>query len=339
MLLGGAPAPDALIERCENYSIPVYPTYGMTEAASGVATATPEEAVDRLGTVGRPLLGTDLTVVDDSGAPVGVGETGEIVIDGPTVTPGYYRDPDANRRAFGEHGLRTGDVGYRDEDGYLFVLNRRDDRIITGGENVEPGEVAAVLREHPSVAEVAVAGLPDEEWGERVAALVVPAEDDEEADAEPTTASGQNSDATAAAATDSAERPLDAVALLRFARERLAGFKLPRTVGFADELPRTVSGTVDREALRDRLLEAGFEPERPDTGFDAAGFEPADPEPAGAEPADADDVEPADAADSDPADPASSDRGSTEPADAEPHDADRSDGGRADGERSDPEER
>jgi len=168
-LLGGAPAPDELIERCRDYSIPVYPTYGMTESASQITTATPRQTKGRLGTVGRPIFGTDVTVVDENGTPVEPGET-EIVVDGPTITPGYIdgagaqRGPTTHthrgwqngadgsntaaldRSSFGSHGLHTGDVGCFDDEGYLYVLNRLDDRIITGGENVEPGEVIDVLR-------------------------------------------------------------------------------------------------------------------------------------------------------------------------------------------------
>jgi len=173
VLLGGAPAPDSLIERCRNYSIPVFPTYGMTETASQIATARPQQAFKRSGTVGRPLMWTDLSIVDD-GEPVGPEERGEIVVAGPMVTAGYYGDVDANVDAFCEHGLRTGDIGYTTDNGYLYVLNRIDDRIITGGENVDPGEVVEVLRSHPDVDETAVVGVDDETWGERVSALVVP---------------------------------------------------------------------------------------------------------------------------------------------------------------------
>ena len=226
VLLGGAPAPDELLERCRDFSVPVHPTYGMTETASQAATATPNEAFDDIGTVGRPLFWTSISIRDDDDAPLGPGEIGEIVVDGPTVSPGYYGDPEATAAAFGPHGLRTGDVGYRDEDGHLFLVGRVDDRIITGGENVYPREVADVLRSHPMVADAAVVGVPDDEWGQLVGALVVPVEEDLTVD------------------------ELDS-----HCRERLAGFKLPRVVSFADELPRTESGTVRRDAVRDRLAE------------------------------------------------------------------------------------
>jgi len=224
VLLGGAPAPKSLIERCRNYSIPVFPTYGMTETASQIATARPQQAFDRDGTVGRPLLWTELTLVDDDGQPVESGQRGEIVVSGPTVTAGYYGDVDANVDAFCEHGLRTGDVGYTDEQGYLYVLNRLDDRIISGGENIDPGEIVELLRSHPEVDEAAVVGIPDETWGERVAALVVPKRE-----------------------------TLSEESVETFCRERLAGYKLPRLIAVTNALPRTASGTIKRPAVRDQL--------------------------------------------------------------------------------------
>ncbi|WP_435182637.1 o-succinylbenzoate--CoA ligase [Halobellus sp. EA9] len=225
VLLGGAPASAELIERCQAYSVPVHPTYGMTETASQIATARPREAFAAPDSVGRPLLFTEVTVVDEAGASLPPGEPGEIVVDAPTVTPGYYGDAAATEDAFGPFGFHTGDVGVRDEDGSLTVLNRLDDRIVSGGENVDPGEVVEVLRGHPDVADAAVVGVPDAEWGERVSALVVGA----------------------------GEGDPDRADLLDFARERLAAYKIPKTVAFADALPRTVSGTVDRAAVRDRL--------------------------------------------------------------------------------------
>jgi len=228
VLVGGAPCPEELIDRCRDFSVPVCPTYGMTETASQIATARHREAYETPGSVGRPLLWTDVTVVDETGSPVPSGESGELVVNGPTVTPGYYDDHAVTSEAIGSYGLHTGDVGYQDEDGRLYVLNRLDDRILTGGENVDPGEIVDALRAHEAVVDASVVGIPDEQWGEQVAALVVPDE----------------------------EQP-ELKALEAFLRERLAGFKLPRTIGFAEELPRTVSGTVERDAVREQLVEGG----------------------------------------------------------------------------------
>ncbi|TQQ79583.1 o-succinylbenzoate--CoA ligase [Halonotius roseus] len=224
VLLGGAPADDALIQRCENYSVPVHPTYGMTETASQVATARPADAFDRPGTVGRPLLWTEVTVLGDDDEPVAAGESGELVVSGPTVTPGYYGD---DREAFCRYGLRTGDVGYQAEDGSLFVVNRIDDRITSGGETIDPGEIVAVITDHESIEAAAVVGVPDDEWGERVTALVVPAVDD-----------------------------LTVEAVDSHCREHLAGFKCPKTIVFADEIPRTASGSIDRPAVREAVTAA-----------------------------------------------------------------------------------
>ena len=250
VLLGGAPSSDQLIERCRDFSVPVCPTYGMTETASQITTAVPGVASRRLNTVGRPLMGTEITVVARDGTVRDRGESGELVVSGPTVTPGYYGDPEATDEKFGDHGLHTGDIGYIDEDGYVHVLNRLDDRIISGGENIQPGEVAAVLTDHPQVKDAAVVGIDDEEWGQRVGAQVARVTDE-----------------------------LDAASLLSFAQQRLARFKLPRTLSFAAPIQRTASGTIDRPAVRDHLSTHGFQPGRslPEPGED--GFKQATPRP------------------------------------------------------------
>lgn len=223
VLLGGAPAADELLSRSFDRNVPVCPTYGMTETASQVATARPDEAQATPGTVGNPLIGTEVSIVGPDGGTCETGKKGELVVSGPTVTHGYYGDAEATADAFGQQGFHTGDVGYRDEHGRVWVLNRLDDRIVTGGENVDPGEVVAAIREHPAVEAAAVVDVPDEQWGERVAALVVSDEEVPVAD------------------------------LLDHCRDRLAGYKVPRTLRFAEELPRTASDTVDRAAVREHL--------------------------------------------------------------------------------------
>ena len=224
VLLGGAPCPPELLARAQKRDVPVAPTYGMTETASGIATARPEEARTAPESVGYPVMFAELSVIDSVGAPCEPGEPGELVVSGPMVTPGYLDEATTADR-FLNGGLRTGDRGYRDEGGRVYVLGRADGTIVTGGENVDPSEVAAVLQNHPAVGDCAVVGLDDDEWGERVAALVVPADG-----ADPT--------------SDDLET---------HCRARLAGYKLPRTIGFAEAVPRTASGTVDREAVADLL--------------------------------------------------------------------------------------
>lgn len=224
VLLGGAPAGRDLVEDALADGIPVHPTYGATETASQIATALPEEVHERPETVGRPLQFTEVTVVADDGEALPAGERGELVVAGPTVTPGYL-DEDTTADSVGEHGLHTRDLGYRDADGFIHVLGRLDDTIITGGETVHPAAVADALRDHPAVRDAAIVGLPDEEWGERVAALV-----------------------------EAANYPIGD--LHEFASETLPDYAVPKEVAFAEALPRTDSGTVDREAVRDRLRDA-----------------------------------------------------------------------------------
>ncbi|MBV0922901.1 AMP-binding protein [Halomicroarcula limicola] len=221
VLLGGGPTPRSLVERCRERGIPVCPTYGMTETASQISTARPETAFEYPDTVGQPLVCTDVTVLGEDG-PVGPGERGELVVSGPTVTPGYLAD-EATAAAFGPHGFHTGDLGYRDEDGRLWVVGRADDRIVTGGENVDAGAVAAAIRGCPGVADAAVVGLPDEEWGQQVAALVV-------------------GDAELEAVRD-------------HCRAELAPYEVPKTIRRTEALPRTPSGTVDRDAVAAQLQE------------------------------------------------------------------------------------
>jgi len=226
ILLGGAAASPALLAAATAAGLPVAVTYGLTEAASQAATLLPDEAQRKSGSAGRPLLFSSIHIEDPDGGQLRPGEPGEIVISGPTVMAGYYDDPVATAETLRDGRLHTGDVGYLDEDGELWILDRRDDLIVSGGENIYPVEVERVLREHPDVAAACVVGLPHPEWGQQVAALVVPAEGKIVSDNE----------------------------LLTFTRSRLAGFKQPRVLLFVDELPLTASGKVRRRALAEQLM-------------------------------------------------------------------------------------
>lgn len=226
VLLGGGPAPAPLLEACVRRGVPVVPTYGLTEAASQVATMPPGDAARRPGSSGRPLPGVELRVVREDGSDAAVGEPGVILVRGPIVMAGYWNRPDASAAALENGWLRTGDIGFLDAEGYLYVLDRRDDLIITGGENVYPAEVEAALLAHPAVAEAGVVGVPDERWGHAVAAAVV---------LKPGARAG---------ASD----------IAAFCRDRLAGYKVPSIIRFVDSLPRTAAGKVQRHLLRERLL-------------------------------------------------------------------------------------
>ena len=224
VLLGGGPAPRPLIERANALGFPIVTTYGLTEAASQVATLPLHEVGRRTDIVGKPLLGTELRIADESGASLPPNTPGEILVRGPTLMRGYLRRPDETARALRDGWLHTGDVGTLDADGFLRVLDRRADLILSGGENVYPAEVEAILLAHPDVAEAAVVGLADPSFGQRVAAFIVPR--------------------GSAAATDAE--------LERFCRARLAGYKIPRTFHRLAELPRNASGKVLRRALGER---------------------------------------------------------------------------------------
>lgn len=232
VIVTGAPVPPAMLDRCRGYSIPVLPAYSLTEAAGYVTTAAPGAVSDRSGSVGHPLLRTEVTVVDADGTAVGRGQTGELVVSGPSVTPGYY-DPDAGGPIDGNvHGVATGDIGFRDEDGHVHVISRRDDRILVSGETVRTGDVRTVICEHDGVADAAVVGIPDAEWGERPAALIVRSDSFPE---------------------------LDAETLREHCNARLAGFVAPKRFAFASALPRGPSGDIDRRAVRKRVLRESSE--------------------------------------------------------------------------------
>jgi o-succinylbenzoate---CoA ligase len=206
VLLGGGPAPLELLTRANAAQAPVIQTYGLTETASQLVTLAPEDALRKLGSAGKPLMGARVQIADE----------GEIWVDGPSVSPGYWRQPPR------QGWLRTGDIGRFDEDGFLYVLDRRDDLIVSGGENVYPAEVEAALLTHPAVAEAGVYGTPDPTWGMRVAAAVV----------------------------TKGDASVSAHELQAFCRARLAGYKVPRTIEFRSSLPRTAIGKLKRRDLR-----------------------------------------------------------------------------------------
>ena len=221
VLLGGASASSGLLTRAAERGLPVAVTYGATEAASQVATMMPERAKVKPGSVGRPLMFTSVEVVDGDGHALTDGEPGEIVVSGPTVMAGYYNQPAATAEIVSDGRLHTGDVGYFDVDGDLWILSRRTDLIISGGENIYPAEIERVLGEHPAVGQACVVGLPHPVWGQQVAALVTLKEGQSVPDSE----------------------------LLAFCRQRLAGYKQPRILLVGDEIPMTSSGKIRRRAV------------------------------------------------------------------------------------------
>jgi O-succinylbenzoic acid--CoA ligase len=201
ILIGGGPVPADAVEKALDQGATVVQTYGMTETCSQVTTLAPDDARRKLGSAGRPLLTTHVRI-----------DGGEILVQGPTVSRDAL-DPDG--------WLHTGDVGHIDEEGFLYVTGRRSDVIVTGGENVMPAEVEAVLLTHAAVADAAVVGRPDPEWQEAVCALVVLGEG----------------------------READEDELRQHCESSLAQFKVPKSVEFVDRLPRTASGKLLRGEL------------------------------------------------------------------------------------------
>jgi fatty-acyl-CoA synthase len=225
---GGAPVPEALIHRYGERGIPFAQGYGLTETAPLALVLRTDEVGVKIGAAGNQVLPlSDVRLVDANNAPVPAGARGEICVRGPQVMAGYWRNPEATAAVIDSEGwFHTGDIGQADDEGYVWVIDRVKDMVISGGENVYPAEVEDVLYGHPAVAEVAVLGTPHEKWGEAVTAVV-------------------------------ALRPGTTVTLdeLReFARDKLAAFKLPIRLEFVDALPRTQSGKVVKYQLRETLL-------------------------------------------------------------------------------------
>ncbi|MFI6922829.1 acyl-CoA synthetase [Nonomuraea spiralis] len=197
--------------------------YGQTEMAPLATILRPEEQLTRLGSAGRPALNVETRIVDDEDRPVAPGVVGEIVHRSPHAMLGYWDDPDKTAEAFRGGWFHSGDLGVMDADGYLSVVDRKKDMIKSGGENVASREVEEIIYQHPSVAEAAVFGVPDERWIEAVTAAVVLREG----------------------------AGLTAAELNAFLRERLAPFKRPKNVVFVDALPKNASGKVLKRELRD----------------------------------------------------------------------------------------
>lgn len=210
VLLGGGPAPPGLLDRCDSLRIPVVQTYGLTETCSQVATLSLDTSRSRPNSAGKPLYPNTVRI-----------HNGEIQVRGPVVMQGYFADAEATSTAIADGWLRTGDIGEIDAEGSLYVLDRRDDLIVTGGENVYPAEVEAALAACDAVMEAAVVGAPDPTWGQRVVAFV------------------------------RTRSPTDSNALDEHCRAILAGYKVPREFRFVTTpLPRTASGKIQRAVLR-----------------------------------------------------------------------------------------
>ncbi|WP_075660943.1 acyl-CoA synthetase [Streptomyces acidiscabies] len=221
---GGSPVPSPLIAAYQERGLTFLQGYGMTEASPGTLFLDAEHAVSKAGSAGVPHFFSDVRVVRPDLVPVAAGETGEVVVRGPHVMPGYWGLPEESAASFTDGWFRSGDAATVDEDGYVHIVDRIKDMIISGGENIYPAEIEDLILTHPGVAECAVIGVADEKWGEVPRAVVVPREG-----ASP-----------------------DPDAILAGLAGRLAKYKIPRSVVLADELPRTASGKLLKSRVRKR---------------------------------------------------------------------------------------
>ena len=223
---GGAPLNDSLIRAFLARGVRVCNGMGMTETGPTVFLMDPAHVADKIGSVGKPQLLSEVRLVDTEGRDVADGEPGEILFRGPGVTPGYFNNPEATHAAIDADGwLHSGDVGRRDAEGYYYVVDRIKDMYISGGENVSPAEVEAVLTAHAAVLEAAVIGVSDARWGEVGHAVI-------------------------------RLRPgatCDTEALRAYARLRLAAYKVPKYITFVEDYPRTAAGKVQKHLLRQTL--------------------------------------------------------------------------------------
>jgi acyl-CoA synthetase (AMP-forming)/AMP-acid ligase II len=228
IIYGGGPMPSELLAECMAvFKCGFCQGYGMTETCATIVQLPPEDHSPdnkRLISAGKALPGVEISIRDEDGNIAAPGQVGEIITRSPGNMAGYWRDEEATKRTINSDGwLRTGDAGYMDEDGYLFIVDRVKDMIVSGGENIYPAEVENALFGHPAVAEVVVIGVPSERWGEEVKAVVV----------------------LRPGKTASPEE------LIAWARERIAGFKVPKSVDFVDAIPKSGTGKILRRELRD----------------------------------------------------------------------------------------
>jgi fatty-acyl-CoA synthase len=225
VVVAGAPVPPSLIRQYADHGIRLQQAWGLTETAPFATHLPLERTLDKLGSAGIPMPHTEVRVVDPvTNLPVGVGERGEVVVRGPNVAAGYWDNPDETAAAFDDDGwFRSGDIGYLDEDGYLFIVDRSKSMIISGGENVYPAEVERALADLPGLTDVAVVGRQDDEWGETVVAVVSVA------------------DGTRLTLEDIRDH----------AATKLARYKLPRQLVVVPTVPRNASGKLDKRAVSD----------------------------------------------------------------------------------------
>lgn len=220
---GGAPCPPTVIEALQNKGLLFRQGYGLTEAGPDATLLPAEEAITKAGSIGLPSFHTALRIVDQEDQGTAQGEVGEVVLQGPTVVSGYWNKPEATQEAFRNGWFHTGDLGYMDEDGYFFLVDRKKDMYISGGENVYPTEVEKILYLNSKIAEVAVFGIPDEKWGEVGHAVIRLRNGESMTEKE----------------------------FVDFCSGKLARYKIPKSFEFVEEIPHNPAGKVLKRILRE----------------------------------------------------------------------------------------
>lgn len=225
---GGAPCPLTVIEFFQSKGIPFIEGFGLTETAPFVAVLDSENSVRKNGSVGKPPIHVDIRIVDEHDNDVPTGEVGELLVRGPNIFQEYWNNPEETEEALRNGWFYTGDLAKLDDEDFLYIVDRKNDMIISGGENIYPIEVEQILYRHPSIKDVAIVGYPDEQWGESVKAFVVLGDEG---------------------------KSLDLAGIESFCEDKLARFKIPKRLKVIDELPRNATGKVLKNVLRDEFIE------------------------------------------------------------------------------------
>lgn len=220
IIVGGEPMPVPLIEQWDRKGVAIRQGFGMTEVGPNLTSLHQDDAIRKKGSIGRPNFYVQIRIADPNSQDVSIGESGELLLKGPMVTPGYWRNEAATEKAIQNGWFHSGDMVRQDEEGYLFVVDRIKNMFISGGENVYPAEVERVLVEHKCISEAVVIGVPDDKWGEVGQAFIVK------------------------------KATINEEEVIEFCKERLAKFKVPKYVSFIKELPKNDTGKIDRKSLK-----------------------------------------------------------------------------------------
>lgn len=222
MIVGGESMPIPLIRKYAEKGVAIRQGYGMTEVGPNLTSLHQDDAIRKIGSIGRPNFYVRHRIVNEEGKDADVNQSGELWLQGPMVTPGYWHNEEAGKNAFSEDGLwfKTGDIVREDEDKYLYIVDRLKNMFISGGENVYPAEIERVLRQIPEVKDCAVTGVKDDKWGEVGKAFLV------------------------------LNAPVTEEKIKSFCMENLAKFKIPKHFVYLESLPRTDSGKIDKKALK-----------------------------------------------------------------------------------------